>query len=255
MIPFDLLEDVYYDRKERQMKKGKGFKQLIPEPMPLHKERKGGGMNLLLVALLLEAARMVDDKMDRPSIEAAAKKAFGISKGFLSLMDEIGIPDVIAALEALSSDSDPEDPIHKIYHNFFTPATSCKRMLKSYEEAEDKEKVRWISEEDARKEAADFMLVDSLKKRFQAVAFQIVTELVESEILELQDVDRLCKKTFGWEEGPFSMMNSLGIQEAMQIVTEKMQLSHRKEINFPIPWLLISQAKKNEPWPLNSKLT
>jgi 3-hydroxyacyl-CoA dehydrogenase len=82
----------------------------------------------------------------------------------------------------------------------------------------------------------------------------IATELVESGILKLQDVERLCKETFGWEEGPFSMMNRLGIQRALQMVTEKMELSHRKEINFPIPWLLISQAQKNEPWPLNSKM-
>lgn len=232
-----------------------GFKQLIPESMPLLKKRKGGGLNLIYVALLLEAARMVDDKMDRPSIEDAAKEAFGISKGFLSLMDEVGIPETISAMEALSSDSDPEDPIYKIYHNFFTPAESCKKMLEAYERAEDKKAVRWVSEEDTRKETADFMLVDSLKKNFQAVSFMITVELVESGILKLQDVDRLCRETLGWKEGPFSMMNRLGIQQALQIVTQKMELSHRKEINFPIPWLLISQAQKNEPWPLNSKLT
>lgn len=237
------------------MKEEIGFKQLVPEPVPLLKKRKGGGLNLIYVALLLEAARMVDDDMDTPSIEAAAKKAFGISQGFLKQMDEIGIPEAVSAMEALSSASDTEDPIHQVYHNFFRPAESCKRMLEAYERAEDKKTVRWVSREDAQKEAADFLLVDSLKKRFQAVSFMTATELVESGILELRDVNRLCKETLGWKEGPFSMMNRLGIQEAMQIVTEKMQLSHRQEINFPIPWLLIDQAKKNEPWPLNSKLT
>jgi 3-hydroxyacyl-CoA dehydrogenase len=118
------------------MTEGKECKQLIPEPMPLLKERKGGGMNLLYVALLLEAARMVDDKLDKPSIEAAAKKAFGISKGFLSLMDDVGIPEVVSAMEALSNDSDPEDPIYKIYRNFFTPADSCKKMLEAYEKSD-----------------------------------------------------------------------------------------------------------------------
>jgi hypothetical protein len=51
------------------------------------------------------------------------------------------------------------------------------------------------------------------------------------------------------------MMNRIGIQEAMRMVTEKMEMSHRQEINFPIPKLLIEQAQKNEPWPLNSKIT
>ena len=237
------------------MKEETKFKQLIPEPMPLIKERKGGGLNLIYVALLLEAARMVDDGIDILSIEDAAKKAFGISKGFLVLMDEVGIPKAVSAMEALSTDSEPEDPIYKIYRNFFTPAQSCKRMIEAYERTEDKKAVRWVSEEDAQKQAADFLLVGSLKRRFQAVSFMIASELVESGILGLQDVERLCKETFGWEEGPFSMMNRLGIQQALQIVTEKMELSHRKEINFPIPWLLIRRAQKNEPWPLNSKLT
>ena len=236
------------------MKEEKVFKNLIAEPKPLLKERKGGGLNLVFVALLLEAARMMDDKVDVPSIEAAAKRAFGIPKGFLSLMDEVGLSEAVSAMEDLSSDSDPEDPIHQMYHNFFTPAKSCKRMLEDYEKAEDKKEIRWVSKEDAGKEASDFLLVDSLKKRFQAVAFMIATELVESGILELQEVDRACKEAFGWKDGPFSMMNRIGIQEAMQNVTEKMQLSHRQEINFPIPWLLINQAKKNEPWPLNSKM-
>jgi enoyl-CoA hydratase/3-hydroxyacyl-CoA dehydrogenase len=237
------------------MKKEKKFRHLIQEPVPLLKERKGGGLNLIYAALLLEAARMVDDKMDIPSIEAAAKKAFGISRGFLRQMDEAGIPETVSVLSALSSDSEPEDPVYRTYHNFFTPAESLKRKIEAYERAEDKSEVRWVSKENARKEAADFMLVDSLKKRFQAVAFTISTELVESGILDLQDVERLCKKAFGWREGPFSMMNRLGIQESLQLVTEKMQHSHRQEINFPIPRLLISQANKNEPWPLNNKLT
>jgi len=48
-------------------------------------------------------------------------------------------------------------------------------------------------------------------------------------------------------------MNKMGMMEVMRIVTERMELSHRKEINFPIPRLLIHQAQKGEPWPL--KLT
>ncbi len=32
------------------------------------------------------------------------------------------------------------------------------------------------------------------------------------------------------------------------IVTERMFFSHRKEINFPVPRLLITHAQKNTPW-------
>jgi len=226
---------------------------LIPEPAPLLKQRKGGGLNLIYVALLLEATRMIDEGMDIPSIEASAEKAFGMGRGFLSAMDDVGIAEACAAMESLADDSDPEDRFFKIYRNFFSPAESCKNKIEELDKAEDKESVRWVSEAEARKEATDFMEVDALAKRFQAVSFIIAVELVESEILDLRDVDRLCGETFGWKEGPFAMMNRLGIGEVMQMVTEKMSLSHRKEINFPIPWLMIQQAKKEQPWPLNSK--
>jgi len=40
----------------------------------------------------------------------------------------------------------------------------------------------------------------------------------------------------------------MGVGEALKIVTERMFFSHRKEINFPVPRLLITQAQKNAPW-------
>lgn len=231
----------------------KNVETLIPEPAPLLRQRKGGGLNLIHVALLLEATRMIDEGMDIPSIEASAKKAFGMSRGFLSAMDDVGIADACSAMESLADDSNPEDPFYKVYHNFFSPAESCKNKVEELEKAEDKEMVRWVSEAEAQKEVTDFMLVDALAKRFQAVSFITAVEMVESEILDLQDVDRLCRETFAWREGPFAIMNRLGIGEVMQMVTGKMYLSHRKEINFPIPRLMIQQAQKNQPWPLSSK--
>jgi len=235
------------------MNQKKEFKNLIPEPVPLLKPRKGGALNLIYAALLLEASRMVDDGADIHYIEAAAKKAFDVSKGFLSQMDEKGIPEAVAAMEALSEDSDPEDPVFAKYHNFFEPSESLRKKLREYQKSEDKNVVRWVSAEDAQKEATDFMLVDLLKKRFQAVLFITAVEVVEAGLLKPIDVDKAVKKTFQWKEGPFSMMNRLGLEETMNLVTEKMQRSHRQEINFPIPRLLINQAQKNEPWPLNSK--
>jgi hypothetical protein len=157
-------------------------------------------------------------------------------------------------MEALSDDVDPEDPVYAKYLNFFEPSESCRKKLKQFEQSEDKRAVRWVSAEDAQREAADFILVDLLKIRFQAVSFITAVEVVEAGLLKLIDVDRAAKKTFQCKEGPFSMMNRLGLEETMILVTEKMQLSHRQEINFPIPRLLISQAQKNEPWPLNSEI-
>lgn len=224
---------------------------LVPETAPIKKERKGCAANLILVSLLLEAARMVDDGYEAIDIEAAAQNAFGISKGFLAQMDEIGIVKAIEAMKYLSDTSDPDDAISCVYLNFFSPANSCQQILDEYNSAMDRSSVVWVTEEDKKRKPFDFMIVDSLRTRFLAVSFAVTTELVESGVIELNEIEKMCKETFSWQEGPFSMMNAIGIMESLQIVTEKMQFSHRKEINFPVSRLLISQAQKNTPWPIN----
>ncbi|MBU2437571.1 MAG: hypothetical protein KKC69_00270, partial [Acidobacteria bacterium] len=75
---------------------------LIDEPGPLLKERKGGGINLILTALIVEAGRMLDEGMDIPTIEAAGKKAFLQNKGFLQQADEQGLETAVSLMENLA---------------------------------------------------------------------------------------------------------------------------------------------------------
>ena len=229
----------------------KPIETLIPEPRTLLRNRRGGAANVILTALLVEAARLVDEKYDIPVIEKAGRVAFKTKKGFLSLMDEIGLHAAISYLFTLSDASEPDDPFFKVYDNFFMPCESCKAILDAYNAAEDKSTVKWVSQEEQEKKVDDFLVLKLLIKRFQAVAFMTASEVVDAGVIRLKDVEEICRRDFGWEEGPFAMMNRMGIQEAMQMVTEKMELSHRKEINFPIPKLLITQAQNNTPWPLN----
>jgi len=223
---------------------------LIEEPIPLRKERKGNAAGLMLSALMLEACRMIDDGMEIPHIEAVARSTFGLAGGFLARMDEIGILATCEYLTAMADDSDAEDPIFQKYFNFFTPARCLAERCE--EERASGAAALWKAGAGEDREPDDFMLTDLLKKRFQAVAFITAAEIVEAELLEIKDVEKLCREAFGWQEGPFAMMNRLGIEETMRKVTEKMEMSHRQEINFPITKLLIDQARKNEPWPLNS---
>ena len=220
---------------------------------PILSSRKGGAADVIFISLLLETARMIDEGFDIPAVEAAGRKAFDMPVGFLRLMDKTGIPLGIYTLRSFSDSSNPEDPLFKAYGNFFTPPESYKKLVEIYQMADDKSKVRWVSEEDVKKAAEDAMVMDILKKRFLAVAFMTATEVVESGVIEMDEVDRLCQNAFLWREGPFVLMNKMGIQQVLRMVTERMELSHRKEINFPIPRLLISQAQKSEPWPLKQE--
>ncbi len=226
--------------------------KLIEEPIPLRMERKGCAASLMLAALMLEACRMKDDEMEIPHIEAMGKKTFGIPDGFLARMDEVGIVETCAYLTTMADESDADDPIFQKYYNFFKPARCLAERCQKGQGSGAA--LLWKAGAVTDVEPEDFMLADLLKKRFQAVAFITAADIVEEGILEIAEVEKLCREGFGWSEGPFAMMNRMGIAEAMRKVTEKMEMSHRQEINFPITKLMINQAQKNEPWPLNSKI-
>jgi len=217
---------------------------------PILSSRKGGAADVIFVSLLLEAARMVVVGLDIPSIEAAGQKAYNMPVGFLGLMDATGIPLGIKTMYIFSDPSNAKYPLYEVYGNFFTPPDSYKDVLKRYEEAEDKSSVKWVSSEDAQKEPGDPHIVEMLKNRLLAVGFMTAVECVDSGVIDMDEVDKLCQNAFLWREGPFELMNKMGLGEVLRIVTERMELSHKNEINFPIPHLLVTQAQDNTPWPL-----
>ncbi len=220
---------------------------LIEEGVPLLRERKGGAVNLIFAGVLLEAVRMIDDGFDNPSIERAAHSVFRSSEGIFVSVGRHGTSKLAAVLESYAEGSDPEDPLYRIYHNFFAPPAclnpdfETKRLFDSPPAGESP----LMSVDDP-------IQADLLRTRFMGTAFMISVEVVDSGIQDLKVIDRLCRRDLGWKEGPFAMMNRIGIGEAMRIVTKKLEQSHRKEINFPVPALLIEQARREEPWPLNS---
>lgn len=215
---------------------------LIAEPITLRRERRGGAVNLWLAGILLEAARMVDDDIAATEVEAAARSAFGCERGLLERITEMGADRLTAFLDDLTRRAGPEDPLFQRYDNFFTPAAAL-----SFPER--------LALPEGAAAGEDWLLQDHLVKRFQGVAFMIAAELIEAGLLTVEELNRAAVQAIGAGEGPFSMMNRLGIQESLQIVTERMEMSHRREINFPVPKRLIEQAQKNTPWPINNRLS
>ncbi|MFW6123771.1 MAG: 3-hydroxyacyl-CoA dehydrogenase family protein [Acidobacteriota bacterium] len=223
-------------------------KQLVKETEPLLKQRKGGAVNLILASLMTEAGRMIDEGFKIADIEEAAQRAFGINKGFLRQMDEIGTAESINFLLHLEDKKDSEDDLHKVYDNFFSLPISFMEKLEEHKIAKDKSSAKWMNKHAVREKSDDLLLKDMLRNRFKAVSFMTAVELLESGISDIESLEKMCKEALNWEKGPFSMMNEMGTKEAMSIVIEKMEISHRREINFYIPLLLINQAQTNSPW-------
>ncbi len=212
--------------------------------------RKGGVANIIFVGLMLEAVRMLDEGYGTTGVEAAATAAFGLPVGFVRLLQSVGFDLAASCLASFSDVSVPEHPLICAYANFFSPPT---RLRRKFDEARDSGQLISIEQlltpgRTARPD--DTMIIEGLKRRFLAVAFMTASEVVEAGLIAPGDVDRLCQVAFLWPEGPFAMMNKIGVGNALQLVTERMEHSHRQEINFPVPRALILQGQKNEPWPL-----
>ncbi len=210
--------------------------------IPLVSYRKGGAANVIFIGLLLEAARLIEEGFNAAGIEEASRQAFSIPVGFGLMLQAIGPRLAAACLASFADSSQSDHPFHRVYDNFFSPPQFLISEKKAFSG------MAAASGEEGR--PIDVLTLDHLKRRLWAVAFMTAAEVVEAGIIRHQDVDTLCQLAFRWPEGPFALMNRIGIGESLRMVTEKMELSHRREINFPVPRLLIEQAQKNEPWPM-----
>ncbi len=219
-------------------------------PVRLQRYRKGGVANIIFVALVLEAVRMLDEGFGTTGVEGAGSEAFGMPVGFVRLLQSVGFDLAASCLESFTDPSSPEHPLACAYDNFFSPPAGLKQK---FDEARTSGKLISIAQLLTPTKTAwphNIQAIEVLRRRFLAVAFMTAAEVVEAGLIVPGDVDRLCRTAFLWPEGPFALMNQVGVGAALELVTEKMELSHRQEINFPIPHILIQQAQKNEPWPL-----
>jgi len=202
---------------------------------PITSSRKGGAADILFVALLLEACLMVEEGFDKGDIEAGAKAAFNLPLGFLALMDATGIAIGLYAMESFADDSDPDDPLSKIYKDFFKPTQGFMDLVAEQSKADDPSTVRWLPAEGPGVGTGDEALVKKLKERFLAIAFMAAFEIVDAGVITPENFEILAKNAFLWREGPFTVFNKTGINEAWRMVTERAALAEKSGRHFPIP--------------------
>jgi len=216
-------------------------------PTFIRGSRKGGVADIIFVALLLEATRMAEEGFDVPSIETAGKQAYGIPVGFLELMDVTGLPVGLYSMRSFSDSSNPDDPLYKVYGNFFTPRQNYIDLLAEYDKASDKSSVRWLAKQDLEFENRNPKLIDSLSDRFLSIGFLTATECVDAGLITIEDLELLTQNAFLWQKGPFTLMKEIGTKKVKEVVHKRAQIAKAQGQDFPLCRLLRDIMDEREP--------
>jgi len=147
---------------------------------------------------LAEAVRLLDEGVaDVPTIEAAAKQAFGIGMGPFELMNVTGIPIAVHTDDTLGAAFGPL---------YGTPD----RLRRQFESGE-----AWdLSGEP---EPAKF---DAVADRLAGIVFYIASALVDEGVGTIEDTDIGARVGLRWRFGPFELMNRYGLPRAKQLVDD-----------------------------------
>ncbi|MFQ5737491.1 MAG: enoyl-CoA hydratase/isomerase family protein [Acidobacteriota bacterium] len=188
-------------------------------------DRAGFAVNRFFVPWLNEAVRVLEEgKADIPTIEAAAKEAFGCGMGPFELMNITGIPIAYHAATSLG----------EALGSFYLPA---ERLAEQAQGGKD-----WELSGEASPEG-----VQEIQERLLGCAFTIATALAEEKVATREDIDRGATVGLRWSEGPFQKMNRLGTPAAYKLIAAFRQRYRQLEA----PASLRTLAETNSPWPLS----
>ena len=184
----------------------------------------GFAVNRFFVPWVNEACRILEEgQADIPTIEAAAKQAFGITMGPFELMNVTGVPISYHA----------QGTLHRDLGAFYAPSKALKAQV-------DK-KANWDLAG-----TPDLSKTEAVASRLRGVVFGIVCHLVEEGVCTIRDIDRGATIGLRWAKGPFAMMAALGIAKAD---AEVKALSGKWGKDFPHPKALAAHAKAGTTWP------
>ncbi len=189
------------------------------------KDSPGFAVNRFFIPFCNESTRMLEEGMaDIPTIETAAKQAFGIGMGPFELMNVTGIPIAVHASTTLGNELGP----------FYATPDILKTQMKKNE--------NWDL-----KGEADVSKITAVIDRFYGVCLGVAAALVDEGVASIEDTDRGAKIGLRWSIGPFEIMNKIGIAKTYKVVEAIAQ----KYPDFKMPKILKKQNETGRPFAFN----
>lgn len=190
---------------------------------PIRSEDASGFIvNRYFVPWLNEAVRMLEEGVaDIPTIEAAAKKTFGVGMGPFELMNVTGVPIALHAATTLGNAFGP----------FYAPAEGLEKKVA--------DGGLWDlsgTVDESKREA--------VSTRLLSVVFLVATSLVDEGVGSVEDTDIGARVGLRWPRGPFEMINRYGIKPAGDLVGQ-----FGGGWDIPVPGNLSLQWRGNAPFP------
>lgn len=186
------------------------------------KDSPGFVVNRFFVPYLNEAVRMLEEKVaDIPTIEAAAKTVFQLPIGPFELMNVSGIPIAVHAADTLSREIGP----------FYATAPMLRAQMEKKE--------FWPLSG-----PVDDAKIARVSDRLLGVCLGVAATLVEEGVASKEDTDRGAKIGLRWAEGPFELMNRIGMTESCRLV----EAISEKHPDFKVPEILTRQRLSGKPF-------
>ncbi len=180
-------------------------------------------VNRFFVPWLNEAVRLLEEGVaDLPSIESAARTAFGVGLGPFQLMNVTGVPIALHAATTLGRELGP----------FYAPTERLRRQVATGQP--------WPLDG-----PADAATAEAVADRLRAVVFYVASALVDEGVGTLEDTDIGARVGLRWPAGPFETMNRLGVKRAAALVEP---LAARWEL--ALPRTLAARAADGRPFTL-----
>jgi len=158
-------------------------------------DREGFVVNRFFVPWLNEAVRCLEEGLaDIPTIEAAAKEAFGVGMGPFELMNVTGVPIALHAATTLGTAFGP----------LYVPAAQLRSQVESGK--------LWSLEG-----PFDSARTAAVADRLRAATFFVAASLVDEGVGSMEDTDIGARVGLRWPLGPFEMMNRSGVGKAAEL--------------------------------------
>jgi len=188
----------------------------------LVKDAPGFAVNRFFVPFLNEATRMLEEGLANiPTIEEASKRAFKIGMGAFVLMNVTGVPIALHAATTLGEELGP----------FYAPSQTLADQVAKGE--------NWDMDGEV-----DESKIDALMDRFYGVCLGVSAALVDEEVATIEDTDRGAKIGLRWIQGPFEIMNKIGIEKTYACVSAICA----KYPDFKMPQVLENQKAAGKPF-------